>query len=106
MVIVNDRLLRFLCFFLGGGELPAGMAFFPFVIINSQVEPTPELINHERIHLRQQIEMLVIPFYIWYLIAYYRKGYMNISFEKEAYANDKNLTYLKKRSIFAFRRYL
>ena len=106
MVIVNDRLLRFLCFFLGGGELPAGMAFFPFVIINSEVEPTPELINHERIHLRQQLEMLVIPFYIWYLIAYYRRGYMQVSFEKEAYANDSDLNYLKKRRIFGFMRYL
>ena len=106
MVIVNDRLLRFLCSFLGGGELPAGMAFFPFVIINSEVEPTPELINHERIHLRQQIEMLVIPFYIWYLIAYYRRGYMQVSFEKEAYANDSDLNYLKKRRIFGFMRYL
>jgi hypothetical protein len=106
MVIVNDRLLRFLTLFLGGGELPAGMAFFPFVIINSQVEPTPELINHERIHLRQQLEMLVIPFYIWYLIAYYRRGYMQVSFEKEAYANDSDLNYLKKRRIFGFMRYL
>ena len=106
MVIVNDRLLRFLTFFLGGGELPAGMAFFPFVIINSEVEPTPELINHERIHLRQQLEMLVIPFYIWYLIAYYRRGYMQVSFEKEAYANDSDLNYLKKRRIFGFMRYL
>ena len=31
---------------------------------------------------------------------------MNISFEKEAYSNDKNLHYLKKRRIFAFLRYL
>ena len=106
MVIVSDRFLRFLMFFLGGGELPAAMAFFPFVIINSKVEATPELINHERIHLRQQIEMLVIPFYIWYLIAFYRKGYYNVSFEKEAFDNENNLTYLKKRRIFAFNRYL
>ena len=105
MVIVNDRLLRFLCFFLGGGELPAGMAFFPFVIINSEVEPTPELINHERIHLRQQLEMLVIPFYIWYLIAYYRKGYVNIKFEREAYANDSKLDYLKNRKAYSFLKY-
>lgn len=106
MVITSDRFLRFLTFFLGGGELPAAMAFFPFVILNSKVKADPRLINHERIHLRQQLELLVIPFYIWYLIEYYKKGYMNVSFEKEAYANDKDLNYLKKRSIFAFRKYL
>jgi hypothetical protein len=106
MIIISDRFLRFLTFFLGGGQLPAAMAFYPFVILNSKVVATPELINHERIHLRQQIEMLIIPFYIWYLIEYYRKGYYNVSFEKEAYANDKNFNYLKKRRIFSFIRYL
>ncbi len=106
MVIVSDRFLRFLTFFLGGGQLPAAMAFYPFVILNSRVVATPELINHERIHLRQQLEMLIIPFYVWYLIEYYSKGYYNVSFEKEAYNNEKNLNYLKKRSIFAFTKYL
>jgi hypothetical protein len=106
MVIRSDRFLRFLTYFLGGGQLPAAMAFFPFVIVNSQVEATPELINHEKIHLRQQIEMLLLPFYIWYLIAFYRKGYWDVSFEKEAYANENDLTYLKKRRIFAFLKYM
>lgn len=31
---------------------------------------------------------------------------MGISFEKEAYANDADLTYLKKRRIFAFIKYM
>lgn len=106
MVIVSDRFLRFLTFFLGGGQLPSAMAFFPFVILNSKVKATPELINHERIHLRQQLEMLIIPFYVWYLIEYYTKGYYNVSFEKEAYYNDNNLNYLKNRRLFSFLRYL
>lgn len=106
MIIRNDRFLKFLTYFLGGGPLPSAMAFFPFVIINTQVEATPELVNHERIHLRQQLELLIIPFYIWYLIAFYRRGYHNISFEKEAYVNDNKLTYLKKRRIFAFIKYI
>jgi hypothetical protein len=106
MIIISDRFLSFLTYFLGGGQLPAAMAFFPFVIVNSQVEVTPELINHEKIHLRQQIEMLLLPFYIWYLIAFYRKGYWDISFEKEAYDNENDLTYLKKRRIFAFLKYM
>jgi hypothetical protein len=40
------------------------------------------------------------------LIELYTKGYHNISFEREAYTNDHDLNYLKKRRIFAFRRYL
>ena len=106
MVIVSDRAIKFFGFILGmGGDIRA-LAFWPFIIIPSTTIVDDELINHERIHLKQQKELLIIPFYIWYLIALYRKGYMGISFEKEAYANDKDLTYLKKRSIFAFIKYL
>ena len=106
MVIVSDRALKFFGLFWGGSNGIRGLAFWPFIFISSKTIIDDELINHERIHLRQQIEMLIIPFYVWYLIEYYRKGYYNVSFEKEAYANEKNLTYLKKRRIFAFIKYL
>ncbi len=71
--------------------------------------------NHERIHLRQQIELLVVPFYVWYglefllrLLQYRnrRKAYYNISFEREAYGNEKDLNYLKQRSFWNFLKYL
>jgi hypothetical protein len=88
------------------GIRAAAVALFPFIIISPDVEVTPELINHERIHLRQQGELLIIPFFIWYFIEFKRKGYYSVSFEKEAYDNENNLTYLKKRRMFAFRRYL
>lgn len=106
MVIVSDRALRFFGLFFGGSSGVRGLAFWPFIFIASDTIIDDELINHERIHLRQQIEMLIIPFYIWYLIELYTKGYMNISFEKEAYANDHDLTYLNNRRIFSFRKYL
>lgn len=106
MIIVSDRILRFFGLILGGGGQIRGLAFWPFIFVASDTVIDDELINHERIHLRQQIELLVIPFYIWYLIALKRRGYMGISFEKEAYKNEKDLLYLNKRSIFAFRKYL
>ena len=104
MIIRSDRLTRFFEAILGQGI--RALAFWPFIIMPRSTVIDAELINHERIHLRQQLELLVIPFYIWYLIEFYTKGYWNFSFEKEAYYNEKNLQYLKKRCIFAFRRYL
>ena len=72
-------------------------------------------INHERIHTFQQKELLYIFFYIWYAIEWlvrliqYKnttKAYYNISFEQEAYANEKDLAYLYHRKRYSFLKYL
>lgn len=74
------------------------------------------VINHERIHTAQQRELLFVPFYIIYVaewlvrLVWYRNhklAYRNISFEREAYANQDNLFYLSGRRHYAWlRRYL
>jgi hypothetical protein len=88
------------------------MALFPFILLrDKRMKDNHILINHERIHLRQQAEMLVIPFYIWYIIEYFillavyrnkRDAYKGISFEREAYGNDRNLNYLNHRPFWHF----
>ena len=105
MVVVSRKAIQFFEWILNSEGI-RGLAFFPFIFVNDASDIDEVLINHEKIHLRQQLELGIIPFYIWYLIALYRVGYMNISFEKEAYANERNLTYLQNRRIFAFRKYL
>lgn len=73
------------------------------------------IINHEAIHTRQMLELGVIGFYLWYVVEWlirwiqYKdryQGYRNIGFEREAYANDANLSYLKKRQMFNYLRYI
>jgi hypothetical protein len=108
MILRSNVLISFFTFILGmkkHGGIRA-LSFYPFIIISKNTIIDDQLLNHERIHLRQQIELLVIPFYIWYLIALWRKGYYNISFEKEAYENDKKPYYLKRRSAYSFIDYL
>lgn len=92
------------------------MAIFPFIIINNEyLRNNKTLINHERIHLRQQAELLVIFFYVWYFTEFFfrilqyktrQKAYEHISFEKEAYENEHNLDYLKTRKFWSFYKYL
>ncbi|WP_338872063.1 hypothetical protein WBJ53_27005 [Spirosoma sp. SC4-14] len=93
---------------------PDGMALFPFILVRKP-NPGPILLNHERIHLRQQAELGILPFYLWYSIEYlfrrfhYRnhyEAYRNISFEREAFSNEADLNYLKKRSFWAFWQYI
>lgn len=93
-----------------------GLTLFPFIVVSDyDLKQNLVMINHEKIHIRQQIEMLVLPFFIWYgteflikWIKYKDKNlaYRNISFEKEAYANEKDLNYLKQRSFWKFLSYL
>ncbi len=93
-----------------------GMAVFPFVIVKYDLDKNnPVFVNHEKIHLRQQLELLILPFYIFYVLEYlirfvqYKNkdlAYRNISFEREAYANETDLNYLKNRSFFGFLNYI
>jgi len=91
-----------------------GMAFFPFIFLKTKA-PARLLINHERIHLRQQIEMGLVVFYIWYFVEYlirlvqYKKhylAYLHISFEREAYRNQNDFEYLQGRKFWAFLKYV
>jgi hypothetical protein len=89
-----------------------GLTVFPFVFVKCELAKEKSVfINHERIHLRQQLELLIIPFFIWYFLEYILRliqykdrdlAYINISFEREAYANEKDLNYLKKRFFWNF----
>lgn len=71
-----------------------------------------ETVNHESIHTAQMKEMLYIFFYIWYvlewLIRLFMKGnaYRNISFEREAYTNERNYNYLNNRKHYSWFKYL
>ena len=103
MILISKRAIKFFEKLLGF-KIRA-IAFFPFIFVSPDTEIDDILINHEKIHLRQQAELLLIPFYIWYLIALKRKGYYNISFEREAYSNENKKNYLKNRKLFSFLKY-
>ena len=88
------------------------MALYPFILFRSSTYATDQvMMNHELIHHRQQLELLILPFYILYLLHYllnrfryadHQTAYRNIVFEREAYAHDADAGYLKKRPWFAF----
>ncbi len=74
-----------------------GITIAPFgIYLAESVLTDPLIITHELIHWRQQLEMLIIFFYLWYLIEWFVKlfrygaqAYVNISFERQAYAMDE-----------------
>lgn len=93
-----------------------GITIFPFIFLKKKTLKADKiLINHEEIHLRQQAELLLIFFYLFYGLEWFIKflkhkngylAYRNLSFEREAYHHEKDLNYLKKRKLWAFLKYL
>ena len=96
-----------------------GVALVFWVFIRSDVKPRglfDKVVNHERIHIRQQWELGVIMFFYMYGISYvinlfkykgnHNEAYKQIWFEKEAYPYDHNLYYLNKRNFCAWVKYI
>ena len=72
------------------------------------------IVRHERIHTRQMLELLVLPFYLLYIIEWLvrlaicrnaDRAYRSISFEQEAYDHQDDPTYGQRRRPYAFLRY-
>lgn len=94
----------------------SGMAIFPFVLIkHADFKWSKTLVYHERIHLMQQIELLILPFYFFYVLNYsiniirfrnHDRAYREIIFEKEAYQNEATINYIRNRPFWAFLRYI
>ncbi|MBC8047357.1 MAG: hypothetical protein H7Y00_11220 [Fimbriimonadaceae bacterium] len=88
----------------------SGMTLFPFILVRKkELLQDKTFVNHEHIHLRQQLELCILPFYILYGLNYllnrlkyknHDTAYRNIIFEREAYRNEKDITYLKNRKFW------
>jgi hypothetical protein len=137
----------------------AGLTLYPFILLHPDLKNAPRALeqikNHERIHIYQWTDLMVVSFavqlaiwglfgeysfwilflsgylsrYVWYGVEWIVRmfqvwkdsdgfwdaqynAYMEISLEKEAYANDEDPNYLKridgsrKRKPFAWLKYL
>lgn len=109
MVITNSKVPQYLSLVVNAYAI----ALWPFIFIRD--EGNEVTINHEKIHLRQQAELLVIGFYILYgfywlksFVKYRDKvrAYYDIPFEKEAYAAQNDMDYLAKRKFLAWLNFL
>lgn len=91
------------------------ITFWPFVFVRKKAIYKDVDERHEEIHGRQQLEMLLLLFFLWYLIEWlvrivqYKNcttAYKNISFEREAYTNQNDVCYLDSRKHYAWIHYL
>lgn len=104
MKIIRNNIIPFSGF--------SGITLFGILFVRENVKVSETMLNHEQIHARQQRELLWVPFLLWYGIEWFIRlfqhgdEYRSISFEREAYGNEKNLNYLQERKPYAWLRYV
>ena len=106
IVIQNSKIPQWLSIFINIWAI----TIWPFVICRGEMDEVT--LNHEKIHIKQQAELLLIGFYLLYAgfwiwnRLWHRmsnvEAYANIPFEIEAYNNDNNLKYLEERKKYAW----
>ena len=89
----------------------SAIALWPFILFrHKEHKSNLRIINHEKIHLKQQLELLILPFYLIYITEYlvrliqtknHDKAYRAICFEQEAYTHDNDFNYLKTSRLYA-----
>ena len=116
-IIYSDKFLDRVGIFMKIG----GITLWPFIIIREYYQGTSDfwkakrerIINHESIHIAQQGELLVIPFYVLYILEWFiklffygKRAYYNISFEREAYSHEYQKDYLQTRKPYTWLKYI
>ncbi len=109
LIIVAPRFLKFIT-----RGFAKAIVLFPFIILSKGADKyDTALIRHEQIHIYQQLELLVIGFYLWYVTEYgvyrlqgynHRDAYMRLSHEQEARYYECSPG--EHRKFFGFLRYL
>jgi len=99
----------FLRFFLPKNTTVITLAPFGIYFKNEKNIKFTYIVNREKIHWRQQMEMFIIPYYVWYMIEYLIKviiygeyAHASISFEREAYKYNTNPMYYINRKRYAW----
>ena len=88
-----------------------GVSFFIFIWVSRLEKNSERLIRHEKIHFRQQLELLFIFHWLLYGLFYvisrikgqgHYISYRYNPFELEAYEHDADVNYLRHRQPFAW----
>ena len=118
-ILYSSPITRFLGRIVSLGDNAMAITFWPFIIIRPDLKTNPvldELIRHETIHIRQQLELLLIGSWILYGFEYFyalyikkldkRQAYYYTALEQEAHRNAMNPNYLNERKPYAVLWYL
>lgn len=115
-IVTSNRIVRFLGNFISLGSNAMAITFYPFLFITSDNKSNEELIRHETIHIRQQIELLIVGAWLLFILEYSyakfvkkldsRQAYYYTALEQEAHRNAMKRDYLCRRRPYATLKYI
>lgn len=115
-LVTSDKIIKKLGGLVSLGTNAMAITIFPFIFVREDKIHHKELLRHEEVHIRQQIELLVFGALILYLTEYIyarkikklskRQSYYFTFLEQEAHRNAMKENYLKKRKPYAMVKYL
>ncbi|PJC56323.1 hypothetical protein CO026_01005 [Candidatus Kaiserbacteria bacterium CG_4_9_14_0_2_um_filter_41_32] len=116
MVIQSPKLVYLFALWSGKSSLGKATVFYPFIFISNKNDIPDWLLRHERIHLRQQSELLIIGSlllnsfeYLFACFVLHKTSYdvyLWTSAEQESYLNQHNEHYLDNRRMFQRFKYI
>ena len=115
-IVTSNNIVRKLGRLVSLGDRAMAITFYPFLFVRTDTRQNQELIRHETIHIRQQLELLLVGSWILYIFEYIyaryikkldkRQSYYFTSLEQEAHRNAMNENYLQQRKPYAVLKYI
>lgn len=115
-IVISNSIVRILGKFVTLGNDAMAITIYPFIFVRHDAKDNQELLRHEMIHIRQQLELLLIGAILLYMYEYLyaryvkklnpRDAYYYTALEQEAHRNAMNETYLEARKPYAVLTYI
>jgi len=115
-IVTSDRIVKRFGRLISLGDNAMAITFYPFLFIREDKRNYEELIRHETIHIRQQLELLIVGAWVLYVCEYLyarfikkldkRQSYYFTALEQEAHRNAMKENYLFERKPYAVLKYI
>jgi hypothetical protein len=115
-IVTSNRIVRWLGTAVSLGKGAMAITLYPFIFVRADTRNNEELIRHETVHIRQQLELLIVGSWLLYLYEYAyarlikrldaRQAYYYTALEQEAHRNAMNEHYLLERKPYAVLNYV
>ena len=115
-IITADVVVSWLGRLVSLGTRARAITIYPFIFVRRDSRDNEELLRHEKIHIIQQLELLLIGAVLLYVFEYFyaryykkmnaRQAYYYTALEQEAHRNAMDKEYLSQRKMYALFRYI